>query len=135
MQQQQPHLTEFTEAQRVEALRHFQIIRPFLEDGVPLTHIATEQQLQLRTLRRWVQHYRAQGLSGLIHKSRKDKGEKRAVTGKLQQLIEGLALQKPRRTMATIHREVTRITKEQGGTPPSYSTIQRIVGQTSPGLC
>src|SRR5207249_6960427 len=43
-------------------------------------------------------------------------------------------LQKPRRTMATIHREVTRITKEQGGTPPSYSTVQRIVRQLDPAL-
>ncbi len=132
--QQRRQLTELTDAQRAEALSHFQVIRPFLEDGVPLTRIATEHQLQLRTLRRWVYRYRTHGLPGLIRQSRKDKGEKRAVAAELQQLIEGLALQKPRRTMATIHREVTRIAKEQGWNAPSYSTIQRIVRQLDPAL-
>jgi len=60
--QQHTQLTEFTDAQRAEALRQFQVIRPFLEDGVPLTRLATEHKLQLRTLRRWVQRYRADGL-------------------------------------------------------------------------
>src|SRR6266700_1331761 len=132
--QQRRQLTELTDAQRAEALSHFQVIRPFLEDGIPLTRIATQHQLQLRTLRRWVYRYRTHGLAGLIRQSRKDKGEKRAVAAELQQLIEGLALQKPRRTMATIHREVTRIAKEQGWNAPSYSTIQRIVGQLDPAL-
>lgn len=132
--QQQRLLTEFTDAQRAEALRQFQLIRPFLEDGVPLTHIATEHQLQIRTLRRWVQQYRTDGLAGLIRKPRKDKGAKRAVTAELQQLIEGLALQKPRRTITTIQREVARITREQEWTTPSYSSIERIVRQLDPAL-
>jgi putative transposase len=132
--QQRRQLTELTDAQRAEALSHFQVIRPFLEDGIPLTRIATEHQLPLRTLRRWVHQYRTYGLTGLIRQSRKDKGKKRAVTAELQQLIEGLALQKPRRTMATIQREVTRIAKEHGWTAPSYSTIQRIVRQLDPAL-
>lgn len=84
-------LTELTDAQRTEALKQFHVIRPSLEEGVPLTRIATEHQLQLRTLRRWVQRYRADGLRGLIRPVRKDKGKKRAVTVELQQLVEGLA--------------------------------------------
>lgn len=132
--QQQTYLTQFTDAQRAEALRQFQVIRPFLEDGVPLARIATEHQLQLRTLRRWVQRYRANGLTGLVRKSRKDKGEKHALTTELQQLIEGLALQKPRPTIANIQREVTRIAKEQGWNAPSYSTIERLVQQLDPAL-
>src|SRR6266436_5296312 len=68
-------LTEFTDAQRAEALRQFQVIRPFLKDGVPLTRLATEHKLQLRTIRRWVQRYRADGLVGLIRPKRKDKGQ------------------------------------------------------------
>ena len=77
--------------QRDEALRHFQVIRPFLEDGVPLTRIAAAHDLNLRTLRRWVQCYRAHGLSGFLRSERKDKGKKRVMTAELQQLIEGLA--------------------------------------------
>ena len=133
MQQRRP-LTEFTEAQRAEALRRFQVIRPFLEDGVPLTRIAADHDLNLRTLRRWVQHYRAYGLSGFLRSERKDKGEKRAVTSELQQFIEGLALQKPRRTIATIQREVARIAGEQGWKMPSYSTVERVVHQLDPAL-
>jgi putative transposase len=132
--QQYTALSAFSEAQRAEALRRFQIIRPFLEDGVPLTRLAESHDLKLRTLRRWVQQYRTHGLSGLLRSVRKDKGEKRAVTVELRQLIEGLALQKPRRTIATIEREVRRIATEQGWNAPSYSTIERIVRQLDPAL-
>ena len=128
------HLTEFTDAQRVEALSHFQMIRPFLEEGVPLTRIAAEHQLQLRTLRRWVQRYRTDSLAGLVRPMRKDKGQKRAVSAQMQHLIEGLALQKPRRTVANIQREVSRIAREQGWKVPSYSTVERIVQRLDPAL-
>jgi len=98
-------LVTLTEAQRAQALEHFRLIRPFLEDGVPLTDIAAFHQLSLRTLRRWVQQYRAHGLAGLIRAARKDQGQRRSLTPQLQHIIEGLALQKPRRTVANIHRE------------------------------
>ena len=127
-------LTEFTDTQRAEALKHLQVIRPFLEDGVPLTRIAAEHQLQLRTLRRWVQRYRADGLAGLVRPMRKDKGHKRVVTAQMQHLIEGLALQQPRRSTANIQREISRVTKEQGWKAPSYSTVERIVQQLDPAL-
>ncbi len=59
-----PPLASLTEAQRLEALKRFHLLCPFLEDGVPLTHIATQHQLQIRTLRRWVAQYRSFGLVG-----------------------------------------------------------------------
>ena len=134
MGQQDTHLAELTDTQRSEALRHFQMIRPFLEDGVPLTRIAMEHQLPLRTLRRWAQRYRTDGLVGLARLTRRDKDQRRVVTAQIQQLIEGLALEKPRRTLATIHREVSKVTKERGWKTPSYSTIERIVQQLDPAL-
>src|SRR2546429_4120171 len=106
MLSQHRSLVTLTEAQRAQALEHFHLIRPFLEDGVPLTHIAVEYQLSIRTLRRWVHQYRSLGLAGLVRSPRKDQGQRRSVSPHLQQVIEGLALQKPRRTIATIHREV-----------------------------
>jgi putative transposase len=127
-------LVTLTEAQRAQALEHFRLIRPFLEDGVPLTDIAAFHQLSLRTLRRWVQQYRAHGLAGLIRAARKDQGQRRSLTPQLQHIIEGLALQKPRRTVANIHRETARISRERNWTPPSYSTIERIVRQINPAL-
>src|SRR5918999_510634 len=66
-------LVASTETQRAQALEHFHLIRPFLEGGVPLTHIAVEHRLSVRTLRRWVQQYRSHGLAGLIRATRKNK--------------------------------------------------------------
>lgn len=127
-------LAALTEKQRAQALEHFHLIRPFLEDGVPLTHVAALHQLSIRTLRRWAEQYRAQGLAGLMRAPRKDQGKRRALTPQLQQVIEGLALQKPRRTVATIQREAARISRERNWTPPSYSTVERIVRQIDPAL-
>ena len=129
-----PPLVSLTEAQRLEALKRFHLLRPFLEDGVPLTHVATQHQIQIRTLRRWVAQYRSFGLVGLVRRPRNDQGQRRAVSPDLQQVIEGLALQKPRRTLATIQREAARIAKEKEWTAPSYSTIQRIVSELDPSL-
>ena len=50
-------LSGLTDEARSRALARFQAIRPFLEDGVPLTQIAREQGLVLRTARRWVDRY------------------------------------------------------------------------------
>jgi putative transposase len=122
------------ETQRAQALLHFRLIRPFLEDGVPLTQIASVHQLSVRTLRRWVRQYRVDGLAGLSRAARKDRGHRRSLTPHLQQVIEGLALQTPRRTVATIYRETARISREHNWTPPSYSTIKRIVRQIDPAL-
>ena len=66
--------------------------------------------------------------------ARKDQGHRRSLTPQLRQMIEGLALQKPRRTVANIHRETCRISREHNWAPPSYSTIQRIVRQLAPAL-
>jgi putative transposase len=137
MENTSPHhssLVTLTEAQRAQALEHFHLLRPFLDDGVPLTHIAALHQLSLRTLRRWVQQYRAHGLAGLMRAARKDQGQRRSLTPHLQHIIEGLALQKPRRTVANIHRETARISRERYWTPPSYSTVKRIVQQMDPQL-
>lgn len=134
MPSQQRPLVTLTEAQRALAQEHFYLIRPFLEDGVPLTHIAVEHQLSVRTLRRWVHQYRTLGLAGLIRSVRKDEGQRRSVSPQLQQLIEGLALQRPRRTIANIRREVMRIAKEHEWVAPSYSTIERLVHRLDPAL-
>src|SRR3954447_19589667 len=107
-------LSASTATQRAQALERFRLIRLFLEDGVPLTHIAAQRQLSVRTLRRWVRQYRAHGLAGLMRAARKDQGQRRSVTAQLQQIIEGLALQKPRRTLANIHRETARLCRERG---------------------
>ena len=80
---------------REQALERFRIVRPSLEDGVPLARLAREHGLQLRRLQRWVRAYRQQGLDGLAFHARADQGQRRPVSVELEQLIEGLALRRP----------------------------------------
>ena len=89
-------LSGLCDTERSRALTRFEIIRPFLEDGVPLTRLAKEQQIVLRTARRWVERYRKSGLAGLVRKERNDKDERRLLP-ELQEIIEGLALSWPKR--------------------------------------
>ena len=42
-------------------MAQFQMVRPFLEEHTALTDLACHHQRPLRTLRRWVQRYRAGG--------------------------------------------------------------------------
>jgi putative transposase len=70
-------LSSLSDIERSRALDRFEIIRPFLEDGVPLTRLARERQIVLRTARRWVARYRKNGLAGLVRKERNDKDERK----------------------------------------------------------
>lgn len=69
----EPRITDLPEPLRAQAMERFAILRPFLEDGVALTQIATDQHLPLSTLHRWVHRYRATGLRGLVRQGRADK--------------------------------------------------------------
>ena len=49
----------------LSALDRYKIIHPFLDGQTTLSNLAKEQTIQLRTLRRWVQQYRKNGIKGL----------------------------------------------------------------------
>jgi putative transposase len=116
-----------TEAQREQVLERFSLIQPFLEGDIPLTHVAAMQQLPLRTLRQWVQRYRQKGLVGLMRKGRSDRGKRRGLPADLVRQIEGLALHRPARSIAAIHRQATKVAIDQGWQSPSYSRVYAIV--------
>lgn len=134
MTKQTRPLTTYTEEQRMQAQARVAIIRPFLEDGVPLTQIAEAQHLPLRTARRWVAEYRRCGLAGLIRQTRSDQGKRRGLPTDLPTLIEGLALQKPKRSIAAIHRKSLQIAEQQGWPSPSYDQVYAIVKALDPRL-
>ena len=48
--------------------------------------------------------------------------------------MEGLALQTPPRSAASIHRQVTTIANEQGWKPPSYAQVRQIIKNLDPAL-
>jgi putative transposase len=92
--------TALTDAQREQALRRYTLLRPHLEEGVPLTTLAREHGVSVRTLQRWLSHYRRDGLAGLVRQQRADRGARRFPEA-LVQIIEGLALRRPAPTLAT----------------------------------
>lgn len=87
----------------------------------------------LRTLQRWKANFQAHGSAGLVRESRSDHGTRR-LDDVLVKQIEDMGLAKPRASIATIHRVITKIADEQGTAPPSYSTVRNIITALDPGL-
>ena len=124
---------QFSEAERARTFERFQLLRPFLEEGVPLARVARDHGLALRTARRWVGQYRREGLAGLARKGRSDRG-KRHLSATLRQGIEGLALRKPRLSAASIHRQAVAIAERLGKSPPSCNTVYALIRELDPAL-
>src|SRR5258706_3840412 len=127
-------LTSLSEAQRAQALKRFTIIRPALEKEITQAELARTHQITLRTVQRWIKSYREQGLAGLADPARSDKGTPRSLPQMAIHLIEGLALQTPPRSAASIHRQITTIATEQGWKPPSYNRVYTLIKKLDPAL-
>lgn len=106
-------LTALTEEARRGALQRFRLLQPHLEEGRALTEIARAAGVPYATAKRWVARYRQFGLVGLARKGRADRGERRALSAELLQVIEGLALENPPRSAAAVHRVVYRLAQQQ----------------------
>ena len=117
----------------MDARARWRILRLHVEDQVPLARLARETDVGLRTLERWHARYRADGYAGLETASRADAGSRR-LPPDLVDLIEGLALSKPRPAIATIHRKVTGICAARRWPVPSYSVVWDIVRTLDPGM-
>jgi len=120
-------LAGLSEAHRRRAFECYRKLRPHLEDGVPLTRVAKEAALPLRTAQRWVSRYRRFGLAGLTRPGRADRGKRRRIPEELRHLAEGLALQKPPLGPSAIYREVGRVARATGQVPPRYHTVYNVV--------
>lgn len=127
-------LTALSEAQRTQALERLTIIRPALEKKVSQAQVARTHQLSPSTVQLWITRYREKGLAGLANATRSDKGKSRKLPEQAIKLVEGLALQTPPRSAASIHRQVVEIAKEHGWNPPSYERVRQIIKGLSPAL-
>ncbi|HAU3594268.1 TPA: DDE-type integrase/transposase/recombinase [Legionella pneumophila] len=116
------------------AFEKFKIIQPYLEDKITLASIAKNTRISIRTLHRWIKQYKENGLEGLKLKIRNDKGSYRELSENLAQVIEGLALQKPKRTVAAIHRQIVRYAQDNRLPIPSYAIVSKIINNISPDL-
>ena len=116
-----------------EAMRRFAVLRPHIEEGVSLTSAARAADVPVRTVQRWLSRYRAFGLEGLKRRVRSD-AQKHKLHDDLVRLIEGLALRKPRLSIAGIHRRVTAAAKAQDWHAPSYSTVYTLIHGLDPAM-
>ena len=90
---ERPTLAALSEEHRRQALERFQVLRPFLEEGMPLATVARAHAISPRTARYWVRQYRQHGLAGLVRRPRSDRG-RHHLPDALAGLIEGLALRR-----------------------------------------
>jgi putative transposase len=125
-------LADLPERDRERAWSRYRVIKPAVEDGVPLTRAAAVADVPVSTAHRWLAAYRVEGLVGLAPRSRSDRGQRRTQP-ELVALIEAMALAKPRPSAATITRRVCRLAAERGWPMPAYSTVAAIVAGLDPG--
>ncbi len=116
-----------TEEARKLALDRFRLLQPHLEDKRPLKSVAAAAGIPFRTAQRWVSLYQQFGLTALARKKLTDTGERRVVSVRIKEAIEGLALQRPPLPVTAIHRQVRRLAQDLGEEPPSYWVVYRIV--------
>ena len=120
-------LAGLTDEARTLALDRFRLLQPHLEENRPLRLVAAAAGIPLRIAQHWVEKYQQFGLTALARRKRADSGEHRAVSVKIREAIEGLALQKPPLPIAALDRQVRQLSQDLGEEPPSYWVVYRIV--------
>ena len=99
-------------------MERFQLLEPHLGGQKDLRSISQGAEISVRTLQRWVVGYKRAGLAGLVKKGRTDKGERRAISPRLRDAIEGLALEKPALPLTSVHRQVKHFAQMIGEAAP-----------------
>ena len=94
------------------ALEHYKLIEPFLQGVRTMASIAGQADINLRRAQRWVNLYRRNGLEALAQQQRVDRGTKRAMSQRMVQTTEGLALERPRVPISAICRELKEFAAE-----------------------
>jgi putative transposase len=132
--EQERVLADLSAEERERALQRFALLRPCLLESVSVAEVARSHHLPLGSVQRWVQRYRQEGLVGLAHRRRSDRGVRRSMSLECVHLIEGLALQRPRRSVAQIHRDISVLAKQRGWPEVRYGSVYAIVRGIDPAL-
>ena len=117
----------------MDGAERWQILRLHVEDEIPLADLARETKVSLRTLQRWHRSFQDGGSAALDVHPRIDAGRRRTAPETVA-FIEGLALAKPRPSLATLHRLAVADARHRGTPVPGYSTVRDIVNALDPGL-
>jgi len=126
-------LSALTDQERAQAVARFEIVRPFFHEHIPLTQMARQHRLPLRTLTRWVQRYRAEGLAGLVRKRRRDHGHHRLLPPCCS-ASKAWRSRRPPLSVRAIHRHVSDLASQHALKPPSYGLVYAMVHHLSPAL-
>lgn len=121
------------EDRRREAMARLAVLRPTLEKEVPLSRAAAEAGVPLRTAQRWLARYRRDGVQGLARPVRRDAGRRR-LPPEIVALVEGLGLQRPRRSAVAIHRRAAEAARAEGWPAPSYAAVHAILAALDPAM-
>lgn len=116
------------------AWERYHKILPHLTQGIPVARLAHDEDIPVRTMWRWVNKFQRSGLSGLARKPRVDCGFRRRVPRAMQSLIEGLLLEKPAPSIASVRRTLSKICEREKWQVPSYSLIYDIAQGIDPAL-
>ncbi len=127
-------LAELPAKERERAWQRYVLLSPYLYGKVSLAEVARSHGMSVKTLEGWLSRYRRGSLIGLARRRRSDQGVRRRISPECQQVIEGLALTPPKRSIAQIHREVSELAKRQGWPEMSYGSVYAIVRAIDPAL-
>ena len=116
-----------SDVERKLALERYKLLEPHLHNGRELRSVSEGSDVSFRTLQRWVAAFKREGLAGLVRKGRIDSGERRTVTPRLCEVIEGLALEKPPLPLTSVHRQAKLFAHLVGEPAPSYWVVRDIV--------
>lgn len=116
------------------AMSRFRLLRPVIEDSISVPTLARTSGVPVPTLRRWLRLYRAHGVSGLQRRPRSDRGGRHRLSKETTAAIEGLALERPRWSVAAIYRIVRDNMGRDGAWVPSYATVHAVVRAMDPAL-
>jgi putative transposase len=108
-------------------MERYRMIEPYLDGAQTLATVARDADVTLRTAQRWVERYRRDGLSSLSRKERIDQGSRRVISNRMLEMIEGLALERPRVPITAIYRELKEFATQTGEPLPSYPVVYRVV--------
>lgn len=103
-------VAQLSEKTRELALNRYRL----LEQDRTLRSVTDEAGVSFRTLQRWVAQYRRFGLVGLVRKGREDVGSRRKLSPSIQVVVEGLALERPRLAIVSIHRRMRTVRSGSG---------------------
>lgn len=125
-------LAELSVEERERAWQKYLVLYPCLHGKVSISEVARSHHLPLKTVQRWVRRYHQENLVGLAHRRRSDRGVRRNIPPECQLVIEGMALTRPKRSIAHIHRDISRLAKQRGWPDMRYETVYAVVRAMNP---